>query len=283
MRASTIEEAKALLVTNNAALVRVVGDFFPREPVCPAITDFTLANLLWIKAPLAAPALPRKRVVADAYAAMQPDERLWRAIIAEANKLLDSGQINAGEYYLFRSSLHLKQMVAEATLGDEGLLTQGTVIDLLKKEKAMIREDADRARDEAQDRVSKLQAEKDEHTMRLATSARRLAETVMTTVRILAMLPLCFGAIAVVASTPPSFLGRVGAAFGALVQVLGVIEISTGKFARRLLDKLETKVFERRLEWLLGHYGLPGARMSPGFVGSVKNPQDADTDWVGHG
>ncbi len=74
-----LEECQALFVTTKSALVGVTQQYFSdgseAGSVAPCLTDYALTNLLWLKRPTAAPDLPRKRIIADCYAATRPTER----------------------------------------------------------------------------------------------------------------------------------------------------------------------------------------------------------------
>jgi hypothetical protein len=134
-----VEDCIAILVTTNVRLVRVVREFSSREgsryAVPPCISDYSLANLLWLKRPTAAPDLPIKRLIADCYATLQPDEELWSAFEAEAKKQRDDRTITADDYYDLRYSLSTKDELMHLTKGDPEAFAHGTVLDVLKRVK----------------------------------------------------------------------------------------------------------------------------------------------------
>ena len=72
-RRTKLESCKAVLVTTNYPMVLVDRDFFREEydrggvPRCYA--DNTFETLVWLKKPLRAPDLPRRRILADCLAA----------------------------------------------------------------------------------------------------------------------------------------------------------------------------------------------------------------------
>lgn len=141
-----LENSVAILVTMNSALFRVSRDFIAREindpdAVPPAITDKTLTNLLWLKRPFDAPDLPRKRIIADCYAAIQPSDNLWAAYIREVEKLEQKGDITSEDYYMLRYSLESRRALMEVTLGEEEAFSQGTVEEVLRISREKIRQD----------------------------------------------------------------------------------------------------------------------------------------------
>ncbi len=130
-----VEECRAVFVTTNSGLARIARQHFSDATgtgsVPPCLTDYALTNLLWLKKPTAAPDLPRKRIIADCYAATRPSERLWRNFVEEIERLRQRGEIDAEEYYLLRSSMKAETALMDATMGQEDLLTQGTVPEIL--------------------------------------------------------------------------------------------------------------------------------------------------------
>lgn len=158
-----IEECQALFVTTNSALVRVaqrsLSSGSETNNIPPCITDHMLTNLLWLKKPTAAPDLPRKRIIADCYAATQPTEKLWRLYLQELDKLKQKNDVTSDEYYMLRNSVAAESALMEATLGEEEGFTQGTVPEILER----IRSDIE----------ARKQAEVDkEKTLRAATEAK---------------------------------------------------------------------------------------------------------------
>jgi hypothetical protein len=116
----TLEDAPALLVTTNSGLSRAARRFFsqnasistsegelPRN-ISPCITDHNLTTLLWLKRPTQAPDLPRKRIIADCMAAMQPTPQLWSRYEVTLEKLLKRGVLVPDDYYLMRYSREAK-------------------------------------------------------------------------------------------------------------------------------------------------------------------------------
>jgi hypothetical protein len=140
-----VEECRAVFVTTNPVLVRAAKDFTEsgREAttVPPVLTDYALTNLLWLKMPMKAPDLPRKRIIAAAFAAAQPDEQLWQRYLAEIRKLREDNTVSADDYFLLRHSLQARAALMEVTLGDEDSFATGTVNEILDIVRADIQRD----------------------------------------------------------------------------------------------------------------------------------------------
>lgn len=168
-----LETSKAVFVTPNRALVEAVVAFFevdePKDDrVSIAITDGDLANLLWLKQPLVAPELPRKRLIATFYAAVQPSEEFRRRYLAEIEKLEQSGRYDEKDVFLLRHSLEARRIAMDLTVGDESAFAMGTITDVLEILEEHIRREAfeqaelERGRAQAIDRsLRELQSQRE--------------------------------------------------------------------------------------------------------------------------
>jgi len=140
IRPARLEDAAAVLVTSNAALARAAYDYGRNhertKDVSPVITNFSLANHAWLKAPLGSPDMPQAEVIALCYAAMNPREGLWSAYISEIDKLEKLGNITARDHELLRYSLRARDELMNLTLGSEEGFSQKTVTQILDSVKA---------------------------------------------------------------------------------------------------------------------------------------------------
>jgi hypothetical protein len=119
----SVEDCRAVFITTNSGLFRVACDYYyikaQSHTIAPCLTDYTLTNLLWLKQPTKAPDLPRKRIIADCFATIQPSEKLYRKYLSEIDKLKINEQISNDDYFLLRHSLEAKSSLMEITLGEE--------------------------------------------------------------------------------------------------------------------------------------------------------------------
>jgi hypothetical protein len=140
-----IEECGAVFVTKNGALARAGRALSQREygdmSIALCITDFALTNLLWLKLPSKAPDLARKRVIADCYAATNPGKALWLRYMTEVEHLKSRGDIAAEDVYMLRYSLPARDELMELTHGEDEVITEGTVQQILAKVDARRRAD----------------------------------------------------------------------------------------------------------------------------------------------
>src|SRR5439155_25351200 len=140
-----VEACSALFVTTNSDLARETRVFFqadvPEGTVAMCTTDYSLGNLLWLKNPTQSPDLPQKLLLADAYAALQPPDALWKAYLAEIARLQEQGRITTEEYFTLRHTLAAKRTLMDLTAGNVAAFTEGTVAEVLRVAKESLRAD----------------------------------------------------------------------------------------------------------------------------------------------
>ncbi|MDR3640245.1 MAG: hypothetical protein P4L39_02875 [Humidesulfovibrio sp.] len=131
-----IETSGAVFVTTNVELAKESRAFFqadaPEGSAALCVTDYSLGNLLWLKNPTQAPDLPLKFLLADAYAALQPPDELWKTYLTEIARLKEQGQITTDEYFTLRHSLSAKRALMDMTAGDTSTFAEGTIAEVLR-------------------------------------------------------------------------------------------------------------------------------------------------------
>ena len=143
-----IEDCGAIFVTNNSALARSSVKFFNEElgvsdaPVC--IPNHVFTMLMWLKSVNKKPNLPSEIVIANAIAALQPSEALWKNYVAEGARLRERGEITENDYIVLARALEAKEVLMELTSGDATAVTAGTVMDVLRRAKEELNAEAER-------------------------------------------------------------------------------------------------------------------------------------------
>ena len=134
-RTVLLEDCKALFVTTNYNLTKHTREYFSSEDepkiVTPVIHDSLLMNLVWLKNPQVAPELPSSILMADCYAAALPNESLWGKVVSILETLKDSGQLTTEKFLRFKYFQGIKALVMDHTMGDEEVVTIGTVTSIL--------------------------------------------------------------------------------------------------------------------------------------------------------
>ncbi|MGH9169557.1 MAG: hypothetical protein ACRD0Z_01570 [Acidimicrobiales bacterium] len=136
-RQTRLESSRAIFVTTNSSLARASAIFFREQgeaqtvPICAL--DHELATVAWLKRPVSAPDLPRKQILADCYAALQPSDELWRKFMVEAERLYSDETLTEEDYFTLRFSVDARRALMDRTLGDPDAFSLGTVEEVLQR------------------------------------------------------------------------------------------------------------------------------------------------------
>ena len=132
-----VEKCRAIFVTNNYTLARIVKEhFFDEENpkrIPPVLHDSILTNLMWLKSPSKAPELPRKRVIAETFAASQPPEHLWNRYLETVKIYERTKKITEEDIVFLQYSQAARELVMDLTMGDEDIVSIGTIEEILSE------------------------------------------------------------------------------------------------------------------------------------------------------
>jgi hypothetical protein len=170
-----LETCGAVLITNNANLVRASRNFFNsgRHEWPLAMLDSTTSTLLWVKSPTKAPDLPRRQIIADCYSALAPTSTLWTKFVEEVDRLSQRGVINEESVALLRYSHEAEQALMDATFGDPRKVSERVIQSTLARARQTAAAPAEEARLKALARA--VAAEQAETESRFETE-RQVAE-----------------------------------------------------------------------------------------------------------
>lgn len=136
-RPNRIDNCRALMITNNSGLADAAYEYGNlvenAGEISAVLTDFSVANISWLKAPQAAPLLPQREIMAFAYATLRPSDEFLGKVLEQADKLESEGKISPESHQLLRSSNFAQQLLYNATLGEEEGLTEETISQALQK------------------------------------------------------------------------------------------------------------------------------------------------------
>lgn len=180
--AQALERTSAVFVTGNSGLVRASAEFFRQNassltaiPNCVHAAAFT--TLMWLRRPLDAPDLPRQLILADAFVAMNPGPRLWKAYNAEIEKLRSAGEISDEDAHFLMLAQESRGVLMDLTLGDDEAYTEGTAIEVLRRAEEMktadLRAEVERERSRRKE-VEAVLSERYEANQRLVRGFGRL-------------------------------------------------------------------------------------------------------------
>lgn len=267
----SIERAKAVLVTSNAAFAQAAYRYGQKHEesreVSSVITDFSLANIAWLKAPLGASALPMTEVLAVSYAALQPSKELLDKYMNEIEKLEKSGKISARDHQLLRSSQLAQDELMNLTLGEEDALTEQTVTETLRRVREEIaREENDKYRAEKakhEETLAELKAEREKLIRaqeQLYWRCERRARVYALVVSIFIVALLLFGLVggAGLRSTN-QILGWGLTVAAGFVILFSFVSMVFGTTVKRFHEKLETRISTWLIRRKMAELGLDEA------------------------
>jgi hypothetical protein len=139
-----LETCVAIFATPHGKLVAAARQIYPTRnqdaPVAVSLTD--LVTLAWLKKPRSAPDLPRLRIAADCFAAIQPSAGLIRRYVEEASKLEKAGAISADDLYELRYGVESRRILMQRTLGSPAAVDAEKVREVLAERDRQIEAEA---------------------------------------------------------------------------------------------------------------------------------------------
>jgi hypothetical protein len=142
-RPRDLSQANALFVTANPKLVQAGRQFFGEAGrgarVPHAMHETALTAQLWVRAPHPPPDLPRKLLIADCYAALNPPPELWERWVRHIVKLRERGTVTAEQVQSLINHQQAKSKLFEVTQGNPDAVGGETVIEVLHRFEAEIR------------------------------------------------------------------------------------------------------------------------------------------------
>ncbi len=148
-RPRDLSQANALFVTANSSLVRAARDFFGEAdrgaPVAHAMHETALTAQLWVRAPHPPPDLPRKLLIADCYAALNPGPELWERWIQHIVRLQERGEVSEEQVQNLIYHQQARSKLFEVTHGDPDAVGDETVAEVLDRFESELRRPAEEA------------------------------------------------------------------------------------------------------------------------------------------
>jgi len=262
----SLERCRAIFVTTNTALVRASQRFFAEEygsaagtvPHC--VPDHIFTTLVWLKKPLRAPELPRKMIVADCYAALNPSPALWRRYLDEMVRLRERRQLSEDDYWFLRLSTEARTLLMDSTLGDPEAFTQGTIEEIRAKAYESVRAEAEAALEDEQQRRREVERESAKLENAVASDRKRvqdrirgLAASVGRYVAISVAAFLVAGLVAGTYLTWPRPPGRLSERWASLLAPLAFLVLTALSISSLLLGTTVVSV-KRWVEVQISHW-----------------------------
>lgn len=137
--------------------------------------DGTFETLVWLKKPLRAPDLPRRRILADCLSALRPTDELWTLYIQELQRLRESGDVSEEDFVLLKLSLEAKTALLEVTKNDPQAFGEGTLQEILRRSKAVVQGEATREVDALRGELQRVNDENATRKQQIADRSGALA------------------------------------------------------------------------------------------------------------
>lgn len=118
----SLHQSSHVFVTTNHTLAHLSREALPlssqRDSIPPLVTDLFLGTLVWVRDPKFESPINMKRLISDAYAAIQPDHVLISRYSKEVQGLVKQGVITAEECRVYSSNRMTYNLLAEKTMND---------------------------------------------------------------------------------------------------------------------------------------------------------------------
>ena len=169
--ARTLENSKAVFLTSNSGFARAAWDYgrthYASRHVSTVITDFSLANMAWLKTPVETRDVPITQVLAFSYAALRPANEFWQKYLMEIDRLQEDGIISQEQHILLRSYELAKYELMHLTLGEDAAFKKETIAQAIDRVTKRFNKEAD-------DRLSR---EEEEHRLTYQTLKVEISRT----------------------------------------------------------------------------------------------------------
>lgn len=171
----TLKDCKYLFITTNSSLAHASRRFEIKEngqryslPTC--LTDVFLGTLIWLHSPAQIEILSQKKIIADCYAALKPDEKIIAKYLDDVEKLKEKGRISDEQYILLRTHRAAINILENKTLGDINEFTSQTTEEVLDELIVKIKSDETIKYLSEKEKHEMTQKERDEYkTLHIST------------------------------------------------------------------------------------------------------------------
>lgn len=139
--AYTIKDASHIFVTTNTTLARLSSKVQSEDnapfSIPPCVTDVFIGTVIWLQNPIQSSLLSEKKLIADAYAAVQPDSYLIKRYVEELDTLKKKEEISNVEYLFLKTNRVAHNILTEKTRNDGDNFKTATsreILDQINKE-----------------------------------------------------------------------------------------------------------------------------------------------------
>ncbi|HYV15538.1 MAG TPA: hypothetical protein VE972_05930 [Conexibacter sp.] len=180
-----LSRTRAIFVTTNNRLVAVTRRFMRSQgkeskvPLC--VGDLSFTTQLWLRSAGEHRSIPRKLLIAESFAALNPSPELWSRFLDKVAVRRDAGEITSEQVHALIFTIEGREGLVNVTRGDPERIDEDTPFEVLKQYEdalrrpveeraAQVEQELQRLRDENTDLLEREEARE----ARLATQERQL-------------------------------------------------------------------------------------------------------------
>lgn len=257
-----LEDCNAVFVTNNHLLAKAIHEFSrfvsDENQVSAVITDFSLANMAWLKAPNVSFNLPKAELLSMAYLSMKPSNALLKTYLDIVEELKNDPTVSEGDKLLLTSQVTESDLM-DYTLGEDKALSKEDLNELLERTKNDIRKEENEKflKEKADHENTKQEIKKKDNKLEnirngIEKYAENRSNTICNIITAALIFILCLGIIPTPITTliqKKSLLTLINF-IGWCISVLSLIALFTGfcitKWIQEIRIKLRVKFFDKR-------------------------------------
>ena len=260
----TIKEADSIFATTNSGLSYANKRFESSEigedhniPAC--LTDIFIGTLIWLQSPAKVLSLNEKKIIADCYAALQPNDTLIKKFLNEVEKLKGEKKISDDEHYLLRTHRVAMELLEEKTMGDPNNFTDKTSEEILEEIREGIKKEGEekylKEKEHHGETLSKLDTTEKEKEGIERNIEKRAEKISAIFGKILFVILVIIFILGTAAQFFPDFLNNQRLLRVPLILItflFGLLSVATGFNIKGLRDKIKIVIKNKIISWLIG-------------------------------
>lgn len=260
----TIKEAESIFVTTNRGLsyanrkfeISEIGDDH-NIPAC--LTDVFIGTLVWLQSPTKVLPLNEKKIIADCYAALQPNDTLIKKFLNEVEKLKGEKKISDDEHYLLRTHRVAMELLEEKTMGDSNNFTDKTSEEILEEIREGIKREGEKKylkeKEHHRETLLRLDTTKMEKEGMEKNIEKRAEKISAILGKILFVIFVLLFILGTGAQLYPNFLSSHYFVRGILIFItvlLGLLSVANSFNIKGLRGKIKIVIKNKIIRWLIG-------------------------------
>lgn len=144
---NNIQNAEYIFITTNSSLALASKIFETQDSdktsffIPTTLTDVFVGTIIWLQSPTIVSKISEKRLIANCYAALQPDREMIKKLTETVDQLRKDKKITEDDAVLLKQSRVARNILQEETLGDPNRFSDKTPFDILNEIKSDIQKE----------------------------------------------------------------------------------------------------------------------------------------------